>query len=156
MWRHADGTPCGCLCSRSDFSAKPYTTHEAAAVAVARSCMDAKLGLAVVFSDSGDMASLVTKYRPQVPVLVVTSRESVAMQCELVFGQFARVVGEDAMRAAPSTLEGVLGEALTLATQMRLCTPGSKIVVVHGTSSLDVAPDSPSNSPVIKILEGMV
>lgn len=139
-----------------DFSAKPFTTHEAASVALARACTDARLGLCVVFSDSGDMASLITKYRPQVPLLVVSSRAPVVLQCELAFGQFGHLTSEDVMQGDPATLDTALAQALETAKKLRLCPRSSRIAVIHGTSSLDVAPDAPSNSPMMKILENLI
>lgn len=46
-----------------DFSAKPFNTVTAAAVALAKACTDAHVRLAMVISDSGAAAQLVTKYR---------------------------------------------------------------------------------------------
>ncbi|MEW5302336.1 MAG: hypothetical protein WDW36_005135 [Sanguina aurantia] len=50
-----------------DFSAKPFHTVEAAALALAHACTDARLGLCVVVSDSGEAANLVSKYKPPRP-----------------------------------------------------------------------------------------
>ena len=70
-----------------DFSAKPFNTIEATAIAMAKACSDAKLGLAVVFSDSGEAANMVTKYRPTVPLVVVSSQPPTITQREVYFGQ---------------------------------------------------------------------
>lgn len=75
-----------------DFSAKPFNTVEAAAVSLAKGCMDAKLGLAIVLSNSGDAANIVAKYRPNVPQIVVTSQPPVVKQCNLIFGQIGFLV----------------------------------------------------------------
>lgn len=56
-------------------------------MALAKACSDAQLGLAVVVSDSGEAANLVTKYRPTVPLVVVSSQPPVISQRELHFGQ---------------------------------------------------------------------
>lgn len=75
------------LAHLSDFSAKPFNTIEAAAVALAQACMDSKLALCLVVSDTGEAANIVTKYRPPVPVMVVSSQPPVVAQRELCFGQ---------------------------------------------------------------------
>lgn len=51
------------MLSYRDFSAKPFNTVTAAAVALAKACTDAHVRLAMVISDSGAAAQLVTKYR---------------------------------------------------------------------------------------------
>jgi hypothetical protein len=56
-------------------------------VALAKAVSDARLGLVVVVSDGGEAANLLTKYRPSVPVVVVTSSPPVAAQREVYFGQ---------------------------------------------------------------------
>ncbi len=56
-------------------------------MALAQSCMDAWLGLCVVVSDSGEAANLVAKYRPPVPLVVVSAQPPVVSQREVFFGQ---------------------------------------------------------------------
>jgi pyruvate kinase len=81
-----------------DFSAKPFNTVQAAAVALAKACIDAKLDLAIVVSDSGEAAAVVTKYRPNVPLVVVTSRATVASNSALRFGQQGLLVSQEEIK----------------------------------------------------------
>ncbi len=60
-------------------------------MALSQACMDSKLALCVVVSDTGEAANAVTKYRPPVPVMVVSAQPPVVAQRELCFGQ-VRVV----------------------------------------------------------------
>lgn len=49
-----------------DFSAKPFTTLEAACASLAKASMDADITAVITITDSLDTASLVAKFRPQV------------------------------------------------------------------------------------------
>jgi hypothetical protein len=57
-----------------DFSDRPMHTAEAVLGAAAKDALDVAAGLVVVVSRSGRAARLVAKYRPCVPVLVITDR----------------------------------------------------------------------------------
>jgi pyruvate kinase len=57
-----------------DFSDRPMHTAEAVLGAAAKDALDVAAGLVVVVSRSGKAARLVAKYRPRVPVLVITDR----------------------------------------------------------------------------------
>ncbi len=57
-----------------DYSAKPFNSLENAAVAMAAAATEAnRVGLAVVFSNSGLAAGVVSKFRPAVPLVVVSA-----------------------------------------------------------------------------------
>jgi|LauGreDrversion2_5_1035112.scaffolds.fasta_scaffold106796_1 pyruvate kinase len=127
-----------------DFSAKPFNTIQAAAVAVAKACTDAQLELVVVVSDSGEAARVVTKYRPSVPLIVITSQAAVAANCALNFGQRGMLVEGEALSGAAASLTA---RAVEWAKNQGIYKPG-RIAVMHGGSKkADI-----SNSAMIEIL----
>lgn len=69
-----------------DMSAKPFTTLEAAAASMARTCVESHIAACVVFSASGLAAERVAKFRPQAPLVVITESNLVAGKLELLFG----------------------------------------------------------------------
>ena len=60
-----------------DHTIKPFTTLEALGSSVAAAVLDSKAKLVVCESDDGELARLVSKYRPMCPVLVVTTQAHV-------------------------------------------------------------------------------
>jgi len=117
-----------------DFSAKPFNTVEAAAVAMAKTCMDAQLAVAVVISDSGEAANVITKYRPSVPLVVVTSKPTVQAQCNLCFGQRGLLVEVEAIQGET---EPLIKRAVDWARQSGLFTGSQRAAIMHGTDTAD-------------------
>ncbi|KAK3237337.1 hypothetical protein CYMTET_52583 [Cymbomonas tetramitiformis] len=71
---------------------KPLSTCEAVALGVVNCAIDSKATLIICISDQGFMASLISKYRPPVPVLLVTSQAHIARQANAVFAQYPLLV----------------------------------------------------------------
>lgn len=59
------------------YSVTPYGTAESVACAAVAAVLDLKVDLIVIFTETGKIARLVTKYKPQVPVIVVSQQEDV-------------------------------------------------------------------------------
>ena len=144
-----------------DFSAKPFGAIEAAASSLAKSCTDAHLSLAVVISDSGAAADVISKFRPNVPLIVVTSLPNVAAQACLHFGQRGFLVTERDFNMGGSA-SGALGSkggllvnrAIEWAVQQGILvkTPGemARVAVMTGYIGADTAVDS---NAVVSVLE---
>ncbi|GLI64206.1 hypothetical protein VaNZ11_007398 [Volvox africanus] len=124
-----------------DFSAKPFNTVEAAAVALAKACMDAKLGLCVVVSDNGEAANVVTKYRPPVPLVVVSSQQPVVSQRELHFGQFGYLAPASVVHGDVAQVRGLVAGVAAYTQSKGLCGDGTtlRVAVMTGSASMDVA-----------------
>ncbi|KAF5842974.1 pyruvate kinase [Dunaliella salina] len=130
-----------------DFSMKPFNTLEAAAVAqAALSTKDNAIALAVVFSDDGQAAEVVSKYRPAVPLMVVTSKAPVAFRCSMVFGQVGHLVEAEEMHLEVSKASEVVKRVLCWAEGRGLCKKGQRSTILHGTNELDT-----SNTALISI-----
>ena len=63
-------------------------TVEAVVGAAAKDAIDVDAGLIIVISATGYAARMVAKYRPNVPVMVVTADAAVARQCGGVFALY--------------------------------------------------------------------
>jgi pyruvate kinase len=106
-----------------------------------------RVGLAVVFSDGGQAAAVVTKYRPAVPLVVVTSQPHTVSQCCLGFGQVAFEVGQgelDSMTKKDELIKKILAWGL----ECKLYSAGQRVVMLHGTTCLDA-----ENSALIAMLD---
>ncbi|EFJ51783.1 hypothetical protein VOLCADRAFT_120419 [Volvox carteri f. nagariensis] len=133
-----------------DFSAKPFNTVEAAAVALAKACMDAKLGLCVVVSDNGEAANIVTKYRPPVPLVVVSSHQSVVSQREVYFGQVGYLVPETVVHGDIAEVRGLVAGVAAFTQSKGLCGDGTtlRVAVMTGSANMDVVYNA-----IVQILE---
>ncbi|KXZ44735.1 hypothetical protein GPECTOR_63g60 [Gonium pectorale] len=129
-----------------DFSPKPMSTVEAVLGCAAKNVLDVDAALIVVFSSTGAWgptrylraaARLVAKYRPRVPVLLVTESLAAARSCAPIFGVYVSIV--DALPASRFDVdfEVLLEEATLFAMEAGLCQPGQEVVVVHGYNRVD-------------------
>lgn len=111
---------------------KPVGTVEASVSALAKSAVDVKPGMLVVFSESGKMARLAAKYRPCVPLLVVTSNAALARRCSALFACHALLLDEPMQDrgAVFSTLKRSLKHGVAAG----LCVPGKEVVVLASTA----------------------
>ncbi|KAF6260138.1 pyruvate kinase [Scenedesmus sp. NREL 46B-D3] len=77
-----------------NFTPKPLPTIEAAASSAVETVIDCQGCLLAVFSDSSAPVRMAAKYRPGVPLLVVTRQPKVAAACGLIHGAVSAVVGQ--------------------------------------------------------------
>ncbi|PNH10739.1 Pyruvate kinase, partial [Tetrabaena socialis] len=75
-----------------DFSARPMSTAEAVLGCAAKNVLDVDAALILVISSTGESARLVSKYRPRVPVLLVTDSLAAARSCAPSFGILVSIV----------------------------------------------------------------
>jgi len=66
------------------YSPAPYGTAESVACAAVSAVLDLKVDMIVVLTETGKLARLVSKYRPEVPILCCSSSDNVirAMNCQ--------------------------------------------------------------------------
>ena len=93
------------------------------AMAAAAVFMGEKLGAAMVLIDGkcGNMARLVSKFRPNVPIVAVVESARIARQLSIHRGVY------------PTTLP--VGDAMGAAIKMSMCQPGDGVVKVQVDSS---------------------
>jgi len=85
-----------------DFTPKPFKPEESIASSSAKACIDCKACMCIVITTDGEGSRLVTKYRPPIPVVVVTPTAAVAKHCNGHFGQYPCLM-EDASCIISST-----------------------------------------------------
>eukprot|EP00899_Mesostigma_viride_P024158 jgi/Mesvir1/4927/Mv25062-RA.1 len=124
----------------SDFTPKPLGSIEAVVHDAAKISAEIRPGLILAFSEDGSIARLAAKYRPRVPLLVVTSQRQLARHCQAHFGLYPFLLSsKDA-----ADIRGVIELALRKAVMSGLCKPGREVIVlrppVWGGSRTDKAP----------------
>jgi len=120
-----------------DFTPKPVGTVEAFVSTAAKNVVDAKPGMVVVFSEGGKTARLVAKYRPAVPVLLVTSGAVLARSMAGTYGIYPMVL--DAAPQSIDEIPGLVDKAMEYAVAKGLCMPGKEVLVLQ--SSANIAED---------------
>lgn len=87
------------------YSPAPYGTAEAVAAAAVASVIDLKLDLIIVVTETGRMGRLVSKYKPEVPILVASENDYVVRQMLMQRGiQGIKVASNNADNIAKSLL----------------------------------------------------
>ncbi|WIA36024.1 hypothetical protein OEZ86_007385 [Tetradesmus obliquus] len=87
-----------------NFTPKPLPTIEAAASSAVESVIDCQGCLLAVLTDSSAPVRMAAKYRPGVPLLVLTRQAKVAAACSMIHGAVTVVVGPEARAAGKNEL----------------------------------------------------
>ncbi|KAE9272369.1 hypothetical protein PF008_g30119, partial [Phytophthora fragariae] len=105
----------------------PMQTAEAVASSAVKTAIDINAKMLVVLTETGNTARLVAKYRPQMPVLVLTALEQTARQTEgFVKGVVSRCVG------SMIGTDSILYRATETGKDLGWLKTGDAVVAVHG------------------------
>lgn len=107
------------------FTRRPLNKAEALTSSAVKVSMDLDSPLILVLSESGVTARYIAKYKPSVPIVVLSTVESTAKQCLLSRGLYPVVVDEK----DPETL---LNEGITLCQKQQWLQSGDEIVFISG------------------------
>jgi len=106
---------------------KPLDTPEAVASSAVKTAIDMGARMIAVLTETGRTARLIAKYRPFVPLLVLTADPETARQCEgLLRGCSARVMG------SMIGTNSILIRAAEIGHELGWLHPGQQLVAVHG------------------------
>ena len=120
------------------------STAESIASSAVKTAWDLKAGIIVVVTRTGNTARLVAKYRPSVPIIVLTPSEAVARQCQgYLKNCYSRVTPLSA------GLDNVVASAVTASALRGWCKPGGAVVCVHGELEGSEAPGSTNSIRII-------
>lgn len=104
-------------------SKSPFLFAETVASNIAHTALDLKIGLLIVFTNTGKAARILAKYRPRQTIFVCTSNESVIKQMTLVRGVVPYKIKKD------SKLEDNISDVIAKAKEQGICEDGSKAIV---------------------------
>jgi len=105
----------------------PLDMTEAIASSAVKTCHDVGAKLIIILTESGNTARLVSKYRPPVPILVITPSAEVARQTEGVLRGTRAVVVQTMIGT-----DSVLLHAAVEAKKLGFVVPADLLVAVHG------------------------
>eukprot|EP00750_Incisomonas_marina_P030098 INCI7266.3.p3 GENE.INCI7266.3~~INCI7266.3.p3 ORF type:complete len:495 (-),score=92.83 INCI7266.3:3927-5411(-) len=105
----------------------PVAVGEAVAASAVNTAVEIHAAMIVVLTETGRTASLIAKYRPSAPILVLTPSAVAARQCEsLLRGTRSYVMG------SMIGSEAILHRAADIGKSLGWCTAGDNIIGVHG------------------------
>lgn len=104
----------------------PFNTSEAVAMASVNLADDIEASMMIVLSMSGQTGRYVSKYRPELPILVTTASGRVARQMNLSWG----VIPVDTQKVLPD--EQLIKAALKFGAKNKLAKLGSEVVLIKG------------------------
>ena len=125
------------------FTPHPIDTAEAVASALCSAVLDQReITLIIVLTDTGKLARLVSKFRPEVKILACSlTSNSVRQMCTMRGVQGLKI----------PTFQGtdnVINFLIQEAKSMKLCKPGDKVAAIYGTQE-----ETPDESNIMKILD---
>ena len=124
------------------FTPGPVSTSEALAASAVQTVQDLNVDLIVVLTDTGNLARLVAKYRPSVPILACSVSLSVIRQLNCSRGLIGFKI------PSYQGTDNLLALTIQQAKERNLCKPGRKVISIHGTDE-----ETPDESSVMKILD---
>jgi pyruvate kinase len=124
-----------------NFTPAPVSTAEAISASAVNTVLDLQIDLVIVLTDTGNLARLVAKYRPSVPILACSVNNSVIRQLNVVRG----IIGYK----IPSYqgTDNLLQLVIKYAKDINLCKAGHKVVTIHGSNE-----ETPDESNIMKII----
>ncbi|KAF9351925.1 Pyruvate kinase [Mortierella sp. NVP85] len=111
---------------------RPTATTETVAISAVSAAWEQNAGAIVVLSTSGDSARLVSKYRPQANIVIVTRKESTARQVHLSRGCYPFIYNEPKVEDWQEDVDNRLRWGMDQAIQHGLLKSGQAVVVIQG------------------------
>lgn len=111
---------------------KPTPTSETCAVAAVSAAYEQDARAIVVLSTSGLTSRLVSKYKPNVPIMMVTRNERAARYCHLYRGVYPFVYPKEKVENWQEDVENRLRWAVSEAIDLGIIKKGDSIVTVQG------------------------
>jgi pyruvate kinase len=104
--------------------------------------LDLDCDLVIILTDNGNIARMVSKYRPPVPILACCVNNQIIRQLQTVRGitglKIPTFIGTD----------NVLQTVIQAAKEKGLCKSGSKVVCIHSNNE-----NTPDESNILKIID---
>lgn len=108
-------------------SQPPFKFSETIASNIAHTALDLKIGVLIVFTESGRSARILAKYRPRQVIFVCTSNESVIKQMNVVRGVTIYPISKG------DNIEDVIAKVIAHAKEHAFCAEGTKAIVQTST-----------------------
>jgi len=125
-----------------NFTPQPISTSEAIAASAVSTVLDLECDLILILTDTGNIARLVSKYRPPVPILACCVNNNIIKSMQVIRGvqcfKIPTFIGVD----------GILQNCIKEAKERGLCKSGNKVVCLHSANE-----ETPDESNILKIID---
>lgn len=108
-------------------SQTPFKFSETIASNIASTALDMKIGLLIIFTESGRAARILAKYRPRQPIFVCTTDQSVLKQLNLLRGVIPYNLEKD------DKIEDSIAKVIAYAKERAFFPEGTKAIVQTST-----------------------
>jgi len=105
-------------------------SNESIASSAVKTAIDVGASIIVVVTESGVEARLVAKYRPSIPIVVITSNASTARQAQGLLRNCKSILVESFDQTKES-IDGVVANAVAFGKELGYCKAGDLVVAVH-------------------------
>lgn len=128
-------------------SKSPFKFAETVASNIASTALDLKIGLLIVFTETGKAARILAKYRPRQPIFVCASNNSVKKQMNLVRGVVTYKINKG------DSIEDTIAKVIAYAKEQAICTEGSKAIVQTSSEGSGLKDDPAEECNMIKVYD---
>merc|ERR1712176_1161880 len=106
-----------------------------------KTALETKCALILALTETGHTARLLSKYRPEAPILAITASESTCRQLQIVRGVIPMLT------ASSVGTDSVIKKGVDKAKADGMVKTGDKIIAIHGTQE-----ETPGQSNLIKMV----
>lgn len=101
----------------------PFKFSESVASSIGKTALDMKIGVLIVFTESGKAARILAKYRPRQSIFVCTQNASVRKQMNAVRGTISFTINQGESK------EECIARVIAYAKERGMCADGGKAIV---------------------------
>lgn len=120
----------------------PISTAESVAASAASAALNLNIDLIIVITETGRIARLVAKYRPEQPILACSVSLPVTKQMNLSRGCIGFLIGS--FLGTENLIKSIIKAAKT----MGIAETGHKVIAIHGSNE-----ESPEESNIMEVLD---
>uniref|UniRef100_A0A7S3N8F7 Pyruvate kinase n=1 Tax=Euplotes harpa TaxID=151035 RepID=A0A7S3N8F7_9SPIT len=125
----------------------PFKFSETVASSIANTALDLKIGVLIVFTDTGRAAYILAKYRPRQTIFVCTSSSSVSRQMNVVRGVTPILIN------ARESVEECISRVIAYAKEQGMCADGSKAIVQMSSEGSGLKNDPAEECNMMKVYD---
>lgn len=128
---------------------KQIITAESVAASAASAALNLDINLIICRTDTGRIARLVAKYRPEQPILACSSNQAIVRQMNLTRGITGLHIPDfgESDDGSTAKLQELMKSIIIQAKALKLCEAGHKIIAIHGSHE-----ETPEESNVMEVI----
>lgn len=122
-------------------SKSPFHISETVASSAASTALDLKIGLLIVFTQTGKAARMIAKYRPRQPIFACTNI-NVSKQMNVIRGVITHLIKDG------DTMDETIAKVIAYAKSQAFCYEGSKAIIIESQNE-----ETPDECNIMKVYD---